>query len=164
MDWNSLKEEFDRFLNREKGIDDGDDGDDGSEVITYEETPEYADSYETERRVQRSKRISHIENREDKVVKMATTAILQVVLAQPDRYEDASGIADNLNAKRTVVLNLEKTPKDVARRLVDFLSGVAYANDGQIKKVANNTFIITPYDVDVSGDLLDELENTGVFF
>ncbi|MBQ3889554.1 MAG: cell division protein SepF, partial [Clostridia bacterium] len=64
----------------------------------------------------------------------------------------------------TVVLNLEKTPKDVARRLVDFLSGVAYANNGQLKKVANNTFIITPYNVDVSGDLLDELENTGVFF
>ena len=49
-------------------------------------------------------------------------------------------------------------------RLLDFLSGVAYANNGQIKRVANSTFIITPYNVDIMGDLLDELENNGVFF
>lgn len=160
MIWDSLKEEFGKLYNR------GDDEEEyeEEEEVSYSETPDYAESYEPERRVQRARRITHVDNREDKVVKMATTAILQVVLAQPDRYEDASKIADNLNAKRTVVLNLEKTPKDVARRLIDFLSGVAYANNGQIKKVANNTFIITPYDVDVSGDLLDELENTGVFF
>ena len=52
----------------------------------------------------------------------------------------------------------------LSRRLVDFLSGVAYANNGQIKRVANSTFIITPYNVDIMGDLLDELENNGVFF
>lgn len=161
MIWDSLKEEFGKLYNRN----DEEEEYEEEEEVSYGETPEYTESYEPERRVQRaSRRIAHIDNREDKVVKMATTAILQVVLAQPDRYEDASKIADNLNAKRTVVLNLEKTPKDVARRLIDFLSGVAYANNGQIKKVANNTFIITPYDVDVSGDLLDELENTGVFF
>ena len=66
--------------------------------------------------------------------------------------------------KRTVVLNLESVSKDVARRLIDFLTGVAYANNGQIKRVANSTFIITPYNVDVMGDLLDELENNGMFF
>lgn len=46
----------------------------------------------------------------------------------------------------------------------DFLSGVAYANNGQIQRVANSTYIITPYNVDIMGDLLDELENSGVFF
>ena len=55
-------------------------------------------------------------------------------------------------------------PKDVARRMVDFLSGVIYAQDGKIKKVANSTFIITPYNVDIMGDLLDELENNGAFY
>ena len=69
-----------------------------------------------------------------------------------------------MNDKRTVVLNLESTNKDVARRLVDFLSGVAYANNGQIKRVAASTFIITPYNVDIVGDLLDELESNGVYF
>ena len=52
----------------------------------------------------------------------------------------------------------------LSRRLVDFLSGVAYANNGQIKRVANSTFIITPYNVDIMGDLLDELENNGAFY
>ena len=89
---------------------------------------------------------------------------LQVVLVKPEKFEDASGIADHLLAKRTVVLNLESTNREIARRLVDFLSGVAYANGGQIKKVANSTYIITPYNVGVMGDsLLDELENSGLY-
>lgn len=103
-------------------------------------------------------------SRRNKVVNIHTTAQLQVVLVKPERFEDASSIADHLNEKRTVVLNLESANKDVSRRLVDFLSGVAYANNGQIKRVANSTFIITPYNVDIMGDLLDELENNGVFF
>ena len=101
---------------------------------------------------------------QDKVVNIHTTAQLQVVLSKPEKFDEAVGIADNLNEKRTVVLNLESVSKDVARRLIDFLSGVAYANNGQIKRVANSTFIITPYNVDVMGDLLDELENNGMFF
>ena len=80
------------------------------------------------------------------------------------QIEEASTIADHLNNKRTVVLKLESTNKEVSRRLVDFLSGVAYANNGQIKRVANSTFIITPYNVDIMGDLLDELENNGAFY
>ena len=92
------------------------------------------------------------------------TTQLKVVLVKPERFEDASTIADHLNNKRTVVLNLESTNKEVSRRLVDFLSGVAYANNGQIKRVANSTFIITPYNVDIMGDLLDELENNGAFY
>jgi cell division inhibitor SepF len=104
------------------------------------------------------------EERRNKVVNIHTTAQLQVVLVKPDRFDDASAVADHLNEKRTVVLNLESTNKDVSRRLVDFLSGVAYANNGQIKRVANSTFIITPYNVDIMGDLLDELENNGIFF
>ncbi len=100
----------------------------------------------------------------DNVVNIHTTARLQVVLAKPESFEEARAVADNLNEKRTVVLNLESANREVARRLVDFLSGVAYANGGQFKRVANSTFIITPYNVDVMGDLLDELENNGVFF
>ena len=99
-----------------------------------------------------------------RVVDVRTTAMLQVVLVKPDKFEDARGIADHLNEKRTVVLNLESASRDVSRRLIDLLNGVAYANGGQLKKVSTNTYIITPYNVNVSGDLLDELESTGVFF
>jgi len=101
----------------------------------------------------------------NKVVNIHATAQLQVVLVKPERFDDSASIADHLNAKRTVVLNLENANKDVSRRIVDFLSGVAYANNGQMKKVANSTFIITPYNVGIMGDdLLDELENNGVYF
>ena len=104
------------------------------------------------------------EDRRNKVVNINATTQLKVVLVKPERFEDAGAIADHLNNKRTVVLNLESTNKEVSRRLVDFLSGVAYANNGQMKRVANSTFIITPLNVDIMGDLLDELETNGVFF
>ena len=100
----------------------------------------------------------------NRVVNINATTQLKVVLVKPERFEDASTIADHLNNKRTVVLNLESTNKDIARRLLDFLSGVAYANEGKIKKVAISTYIITPYNVDILGDLIDELENNGLYF
>ncbi len=106
----------------------------------------------------------YVMEKRNKVVNINATTQLQVVLVKPERFDDASAVADHLNARRTVVLNLESTNKEVSRRLVDFLSGVAYANNGQIKRVANNTFIITPYNVDIVGDILDELESSGVFF
>ena len=62
------------------------------------------------------------------------------------------------------VVNIHATTQDIARRLIDFLSGVAYAQEGKIKKVAANTYIITPYHVDIEGDLIDELESSGMYF
>lgn len=81
---------------------------------------------------------------------------MQVVLVKPDRFEDVTSIADHLNARKTVVLNLEAANRDVSRRIIDFLSGVAYANGGNIRKVANSTFIIVPTNVDVMGELMLE--------
>ena len=104
------------------------------------------------------------DERRGKVVNIHATTQLKVVLVKPERFENASEIADHLKEKRTVVVNLESTNKDIARRLIDFLSGVAYAGEGKIKRVAANTFIITPYSVDIMGDLIDELENSGVYF
>jgi len=100
----------------------------------------------------------------NKVVNIHATTQLKVVLVKPERFENAAEIADHLREKRTVVLNLEQTNKDIARRLIDFLSGVAYAQEGKIKKVAVSTYIITPYNVDIMGDLIDELENNGLYF
>lgn len=103
-------------------------------------------------------------DKRNKYVNIHATTQLQVVLVKPESFQDATSIADHLNNKRTVVLNLESTNKDISRRLVDFLSGVAYANRGQLKRVANSTFIITPFNVDIMGDLLlDELENSGLY-
>ena len=87
-----------------------------------------------------------------------------VVLVKPDKFENAAEIADHLKDRRTVVINLEQTNKEIARRLLDFLSGVAYAYQGKFQKIANSTYLITPYNVDLMGDLIDELENSGVYF
>ncbi len=89
---------------------------------------------------------------------------LQVALVKPERFEDAPAIADHLADGRTVVLNLEVANRETQRRLLDFLSGTAYAHGGRIKKVANSTYIITPHNVDVMGELLiDELEGAGSY-
>ncbi len=102
----------------------------------------------------------------NKVVNINATAKLQVGIFKPERFgEETRSIADELMKTHTVVLNLEDTNKDMARRILDFLSGVAYANRGKIKRVATNTYIIIPSNVDLTGDdLLDELENSGVYF
>ena len=103
--------------------------------------------------------------REGKVVNLGPAGgQSQVVFVKPERFETAAEIADQLRAKRPVLINLETTPKEVTRRLVDFLSGVAYAMDGKVKKIAANTYIITPPNVDLVGDLMDELENSGMYF
>ena len=108
---------------------------------------------------------SYGSDKRSKVVNMHGSNALQVVLVKPERFDDAPSVADHLNAKRTVVLNLESASKETSRRLIDFLSGVAYANNGKIKRIATNTFIITPYNVDLTGDdVLDELENSGLYF
>ena len=129
--------------------------DEDEEFEEFEEAPR-KDAFE-DRRVK-------AEDRRNKVVNIHATTQLKVVLVKPERFENASEIADHLRDKRTVVLNLESTNKDSARRLIDFLSGVAYAGEGKIKKVAANTYLITPYSVDIEGDLIDELENNGLYF
>ncbi|MBE6886990.1 MAG: cell division protein SepF [Ruminococcaceae bacterium] len=151
---------FDKIKNA-FGVDDEDYDDD----FEYEEEEEV---------VENTFKPDFSQNKKEKNVSFSTAAPvsstaaagspLQVVLVKPEKFDDASGIADSLNAKKTVVLNLEATSKEVSRRLVDFLSGVAYANNGQIKKIANSTFIITPYNVDVSGiGLLEEIDTTSIY-
>ena len=133
----------------------------------YEDEDEEFEDFEEPARSSRDAfedRRVKVEDRRNKVVNIHATTQLKVVLVKPERFENASEIADHLKDKRTVVLNLESTNKDIARRLVDFLSGVAYAGEGKIKKIAANTYIITPYHVDIEGDLIDELENNGLYF
>lgn len=79
---------------------------------------------------------------------------MRVVLCKPDVFNDVAPIADHLRQGKTVVLNLETTERETSRRVVDFLSGSAYALSCKLKKVANNTFIIVPNSTDISGELL----------
>ncbi len=134
--------------------DEGDDDDD------------YDDAPRRDSRDRDSRESQPYNNPRNKVVNISATAKLQVGIFKPERFgEETRTIADELMKTHTVVLNLEDTNKDMARRILDFLSGVAYANNGKIKRVASNTYIIIPSNVDLTGDdLLDELENSGVYF
>ncbi|MBE6841884.1 MAG: DUF552 domain-containing protein [Ruminococcus sp.] len=112
---------------------------------------------------QPSEMIETPDEKRNKVVNIQATAQLQVVLVKPEVFTDAKQIADHLIAKKTVVLNLETASSENKRRIIDFLVGVAYANGGSLKPVANLTYIITPYNVGFIGeDLVGELENNGV--
>ncbi len=129
------------------------------------EYDEYGYGDEEETQVQEERHETRSSQR-NKVININATAKLAVALFKPERFgEETRTIADELLKTHTVVLNLENTNRDMSRRIIDFLSGVAYANGGKIKKVASSTFIIIPNNVDLTGDdLLDELENNGVYF
>ena len=137
--------------------------DDEYEYDEYGYADEGEDDYEEP---VRTRQTSSGGSSRNKVVNINATAKLQVGIFKPERFgEETRAIADELTKTHTVVLNLEDTNKDMARRILDFLSGVAYANSGKIKRVASNTYIIIPSNVDLTGDdLLDELENSGVYF
>ncbi|MBQ8836152.1 MAG: cell division protein SepF [Clostridia bacterium] len=75
---------------------------------------------------------------------------IELKVVKPQNFEDSAQVADHLLSKRTVVLNLEDTNKEAARRILDFLTGVAYSIGGNIKKVATSAYVVTPSNVDVS--------------
>lgn len=87
------------------------------------------------------------------------SSVLELKVVRPESYKSVGQIADHLLNRCTVVLNLEAAEKETARRIVDFLNGVAYSIDGQIKPVANNTFVITPKNVSISGEQLSDVQN-----
>ena len=98
-----------------------------------------------------------------KMMNIPATTHLQVIVVKPEKYSDAAAIADHFKNKKTVVLNLDNTNKDVANRLIDFLGGVAYAADGDLKRIASTTYIIVPMNVDISGDMIEELGSNNDF-
>ena len=140
---------------------------DEDEEDEYEQAPVYRErEREREPERERVRQTTDYSSARNKVVNINATTNLQVGIYKPERFgEETRTSAEDLMKTHTVVLNLEDTNKDMARRILDFLSGVAYANHGKIKRVATNTYIIIPSNVDLTGDdLLDELENSGVYF
>ena len=156
-------DEMKKIFNPYEDEDDYEEGFDDQDVSPFVDDRDRRSDRDRDRDRDR-RNTSSFDERRNKVVNIAATTQLKVVLVKPERFEMASEIADHLKEKRTVVINLESTHEDIARRLIDFLSGVAYASEGRIKKIAANTYIITPYHVEMVGDLLDELENNGLYF
>ena len=132
---------------------------------------EYDDELPEEEPVRRSSSYSRstssapaapVESNAGRVVSISPGVQLQVILVKPDRFDQVSEIADHLRAKEAVVLNLEGVEKNLARRVVDVLSGCGYALDGTVKKVSQSTYIFCPHNMEVLGDLKNlqgEVEN-----
>ncbi len=110
----------------------------------YADAP--AENYMPSRR--RSARNSGVSRVED-------TRQVKMVIMQPGSFEESRDIANHLKERKPIVVNLEYVDKNVSRRIVDFLSGSVYALDGDIRKVANQIFLITPCNVGVEEDSQD---------
>ncbi len=98
-----------------------------------------------------------------KIVNIHTTTQLKVVVVQPVAFEDSKEIADHLKTKKPIVVNLENIDREVAKRIIDFLSGAVYSLDGNIQKISNGIFLIVPYNMGIMGDFKDELRNKVAF-
>ncbi len=100
------------------------------------------------------------------VINIHDNAKIQFVLFKPESFDkDITAIADELIKRNTVILNVEQTNKDIARRIIDFLGGVAYAHNGKVSRVAEDTYIVMPSNVNLSGeDMMDEVESDNIYF
>lgn len=161
-----LVNDFKRWVSGE--VDDEDfDMDEGMEEIPEEEEESYYSRPEPARSapVADTQPVSVQMRRNNRVVNINATTKLAVVLVKADQFNNVADIADHLKNKMTVVLNLETTDKETSKRMLDFMSGVTYAIEGKIKRVASDTYLITPLDVEIVGDdLISELENSGMKF
>lgn len=98
-----------------------------------------------------------------KVVNIATTTQMKVVVVSIERFDEAKEVVDHLCNKKPVVVNLEKLDKDISRRVIDIISGASYALDGSTQKIAKGIFLVAPYNVDIMADVRDELQNADFF-
>lgn len=89
---------------------------------------------------------------------------MKLHLVNPSEFGEAAEIADSLKSRQAVLMNLEMTDGDTARRMVDFLSGVAYALGGRIMRVSAQAYIVTPTNVDLVGDAVSDFESAGLYF
>jgi len=99
-------------------------------------------------------------NRRSKVVNMPQSEQIKMVISQPTTFEQSEAICDLLKEKKSVIVNLEYVNKDVARRIVDVISGAVHALDGHIQKVSNSIFLIAPYNYEITNELArEEIKN-----
>ena len=97
-----------------------------------------------------------------KIVNIHTNIKMEVVVTDPESYEEAQEICDHIKSKKPVVINLENLDRQTAQRTMDFLSGACYALNGDIQRVANNIFIIAPENVDIANSFKEELKTKGI--
>ncbi len=113
---------------------------------------------------ERKSNVSLVQNaKKGKIVDIHATTQFQVVVMHAQKFDDVIDIADHLKTKKPVVVNMEQADPEMIRRMIDFISGVVYAIDGGIQKISKVILLVTPYNVEITGDLQDELRSKGLF-
>lgn len=98
--------------------------------------------------------------RNNKIVSLPQAQQVKMVISQPTSFEQSEGICDLLKEKKSIIVNLEYVNKDVARRIIDVISGAVHALDGHIQKVSNSIFLIAPFNYDIATDMArEEIKN-----
>lgn len=98
-----------------------------------------------------------------KVVNIHTSSYAKVVVYQPLSFDDTQNIIDNLRDRKPIVVNLDSLEPDLAQRVLDFMSGAVYSLDGTIQKVSRGIFILAPSNVDIIGNIPEELKGKSFF-
>ena len=98
--------------------------------------------------------------KKNKIVNMPQVQSVKMVITQPTSFEQSEEICNYLKEKKSIIVNLEYVNKDVARRIVDFISGGVHALDGHIQKVSNAIFLVAPVNYEIASDLArEEIKN-----
>lgn len=125
----------------------------------YEEEG-YEEEIEQEEEPEAEENKNFWNRRSNKVVNMPQTNQIKMVISQPTTFEQSEAICNLLKEKKSVIVNLEYVNKDIARRIVDVISGAVHALDGHIQKVSNSIFLIAPYNYDITNEMArEEIKN-----
>lgn len=133
-------------------------GMDAVEEEEYDEENAYDYEDEEEEVEVEDRKLFGRKNNKDKVVAMpqANANAIQMVISQPTNFEQSDEICSFLKEKKSVIVNLEYVNKEVARRIVDFISGGVYALDGYIQKVSNSIFLVAPSNYEITNEMARE--------
>lgn len=131
-----------------------------------DEEPEEDFIEEQEREKEKSRQEEEVRStrKNAQVVSIHSQKQMRVVVMEPNSFEEAQGIADQLKSRRPVIVNLENAEKVLAKRIVDFISGTTYALNGNMQKVGNGIFLFVPTNVDITGEMRDDFKEKGLFW
>ena len=120
------------------------------------------EDYETEVDEVEERRLFGKRNNKSNIVSLPQAQQIKMVISQPTSFEQSESICDLLKEKKSVIVNLEYVNKDVARRIIDVISGAVHALDGHIQKVSNSIFVVAPSNYDIENQFSKE-KNDGKF-
>ncbi len=130
-------------------------GVDNEEDFDYDADYENASVPYTEEK-ENTTNVAPVTTKKNKVVGMPGMQQVRVIISQPSTFEQSEEICEHLKEKKSIIVNLEYVNKDVARRIVDFISGAVYGLDGNIQKISNSIFLVAPFNYEITNEVMKE--------